>query len=88
MNTTISTLIYLGRYLNLIYSMPQGQPNAHWLKLFTDHPTRFVLGSDAVGRFSSLGETMSGFEPILAALPKDVAEAIAKDNFLQLLPKK
>lgn len=66
----------------------QGQPNAHWLKLFTDHPTRFVLGSDAVGRFSSLGETMSGFEPILAALPKDVAEAIAKDNFLQLLPKK
>ena len=66
----------------------QGKPNPNWLKLFTDYPTRFVLGSDVVGRFSSLGETMSGFEPVLEALPKDVAQAIAEDNFLKLLPKK
>lgn len=63
------------------------KPRADWLTLFKKYPTRFVLGSDVVGRFSSLGETMQGFEPILQALPADVAQAIAKDNFLALLPR-
>lgn len=64
----------------------QGQPNPKWLKLFKDYPDRFVLGSDVVGRFNNLGETMQGFEPVLEALPADVAQAIAEDNFLKLLP--
>lgn len=64
-----------------------GQPQAQWLKLLNDHPTRFVLGSDVVGSFSNLGATLQGFEPLLQALPEDVAQAIAQDNFRALLPK-
>lgn len=65
----------------------KGRPRASWLKLFKDYPTRFILGSDVVGRFSSLGETMQGFEPVLQALPADVAQALAEDNFMRLLPR-
>jgi len=46
-----------------------------------------IMGSDVVGRFSSLGDTMQGFEPVLQALPADIAQAIAQDNFLALLPQ-
>lgn len=65
----------------------QGKSNPKWLKLFKDYPDRFVLGSDVVGRFDNLGETMQGFEPVLEALPAEVAQAIAEDNFLKLLPR-
>lgn len=65
----------------------KGKPNPDWLKLFEKYPTRFVLGSDVVGRFANLGETMQSFEPVLQALPSEVAQAIAEDNFLALLPK-
>ncbi len=65
----------------------KGKPRADWLTLFKNNPTRFVLDSDVVGRFSSLGETMQGFEPVLQALPAEVAQAIAEDNFRALLPQ-
>lgn len=65
----------------------EGKPRPQWLALLTQYPTRFVLGSDVVGRFGNLGKTMQGFEPILQALPANVASAIAHDNFLALLPK-
>lgn len=65
----------------------QGNPEAEWLKLLATYPTRFILGSDAVGRFENLGETMHGFTPILDALPDNVAQAISADNLLKLLPK-
>lgn len=64
-----------------------GKPQSAWLKVFEDYPSRFVLGSDVVGRFANLGETMRGFEPVLKALPAPVAQAIAEDNFLKLLPQ-
>ncbi len=65
----------------------KGKPNADWLKLFKTYPTRFVLGSDVVGSFASLGEIMQGFDPVLDALPAEVAQAIAEDNFIALLPQ-
>ena len=65
----------------------QGQPRAKWLTFLSDNPTRFFLGSDVVGRFSNVGKTMQGFEPVLQALPSDVAQAIAEDNFIKLLPQ-
>lgn len=81
-------------YIDLSWTLIQpyltdskGKPNPDWLALFKQHPTRFVLGSDVVGRFSSLAETMQGFEPVLQALPDDVAQAIAEDNFRALLPQ-
>lgn len=80
-------------YIDLSWTMlkpylvnAKGQPNADWLELLQAYPTRFVLGSDVVGRFDSLSEIMQSFEPILKALPDAVAQAIAKDNFLNLLP--
>ena len=63
----------------------KGQPNPDWLNLFETHPTRFVLGSDVVGRFNSVGEIIQGFDPVLDALPTAVAQAIAEDNFLKLV---
>ncbi|ART79897.1 amidohydrolase family protein [Oceanisphaera avium] len=65
----------------------QGTPRPRWMKLLEDNPQRFVLGSDVVGRFDNLGNILNGFEPVLQALPKSVAQAIAHDNFLALLPK-
>lgn len=65
----------------------QGKPRPAWLALLEEYPTRFVLGSDVVGRFGNLAKTMHSFEPVLQALPKSVARAIAEDNFLALLPK-
>ncbi|HHX34033.1 MAG TPA: amidohydrolase family protein [Gammaproteobacteria bacterium] len=66
----------------------KGKPNPEWLALFEAHPTRFVLGSDVVGRFNNLSKIIQGFDPVLDALPADVAQAIAVDNFLALIPKK
>lgn len=64
----------------------QGKPRQRWLDLLQQYPNRFVLGSDVVGRFDRLGEIMHGFEPVLDDLPAKVAQAIAEDNFLALLP--
>ncbi|HIC47031.1 MAG TPA: amidohydrolase [Methylophaga aminisulfidivorans] len=66
----------------------KGQPRAKWLALLEQYPSRFVIGSDVVGSFDNLGKIMHGFDPVLDALPADVAKAIAHDNFLALLPKK
>lgn len=81
-------------YIDLSWTMlepyllnAKGKPNADWLKLLQNHPKRFVLGSDVVGRFSNLGKTLHSFDPLLDALPKDVAQAIAEDNFPALLPQ-
>lgn len=81
-------------YIDLSWTMlepyllnAKGKPNADWLKLLQNHPKRFVLGSDVVGRFSNLGKTLHSFDPLLDALPKDVAQAIAEDNFPTLLPQ-
>lgn len=65
----------------------KGQPRAKWLALLEQYPSRFVIGSDVVGSFDNLGKIMHGFDPVLDALPTDVAKAIAHDNFLALLPK-
>jgi hypothetical protein len=57
------------------------------VQLVEDFPSRFMLGSDVVGRFDSLGKYMSGFDPFLDALSEDVARAVALDNFLAVLPR-
>jgi hypothetical protein len=46
-----------------------------------------MLGSDVVGRFNKLGKEMRRFDPFLDALPEDVAQKVARDNFLAVLPK-
>ena len=65
----------------------EGEPDPEWVQLVEDFPSRFMLGSDVVGRFDSLGKYMSGFDPFLDALSEDVARAVALDNFLAVLPR-
>ncbi|MEE1888138.1 amidohydrolase family protein [Pseudomonas carassii] len=85
---------YPNLYVDLSWSVlepylldPQGAPRQDWLALVERFPQRFVLGSDLVGRFDSLGEQMHGFDPFLDALPAAVAEQVSRTNFVNLLPK-
>ena len=85
---------YPNLYVDLSWSVlepylldKQGKPRQGWLDLVQRFPDRFMLGSDVVGRFDSIGEQMKGFDPFLDALPETVAHKVARDNFLALLPK-
>jgi predicted TIM-barrel fold metal-dependent hydrolase len=53
-----------------------------WRRLFTDHPTRFLLGSDTWinERWANYGAIMSGYRAWLAQLPPDIATKIAHGN--------
>ncbi|MNW19565.1 Amidohydrolase [compost metagenome] len=64
----------------------KGVPRKAWVELVVKYPERFMLGSDVVGRFDSLGEQMQGFRPFLDALPEAVANQVARENFLAVLP--
>jgi len=64
------------------------KPDPKWVELVTRHPTRFVIGSDVVGHFENLATGMNAFAPFLDALPEAVAQGVARDNFLALLPQK
>ena len=86
---------YPNLYIDLSWTMlrpylldENGAPDAKWVHLVSSYPERFMLGSDVVGRFCSLGDYMKGFDPFLDALPEDVANKVARDNFLSVLPRK
>lgn len=64
----------------------EGRPDPAWVALVERHPQRFMLGSDLVGRFDSLAKSMRAFDPFLDALPPKVAQQVARDNFLRVLP--
>lgn len=64
----------------------QGKPNADWVALVEQYPTRFLIGSDLLGKFDNLGKNLQDFSTFLDALPKDVAQGLAGQNFLDLLP--
>jgi hypothetical protein len=84
---------YPNLYIDLSWSVlrpylldKQGTPDPEWVQLVSRYPARFMLGSDVVGRFDSLGDFLRGFDPFLNALPEDVAQQVARDNFLAVLP--
>lgn len=94
---TVSRLLgdYSNLYIDLSWTMlrpylldEQGNPDPKWVALVEQYPDRFVIGSDVVGRFDSLASAMQAFEPFLDALPESVAQGVARDNFLALLPRK
>ena len=94
---TVTRLLddYPNLYIDLSWTMlrpylldENGQPRAEWLELVERHPTRFMLGSDVVGRFDSLAEGMREFEPFLDGLSEKVAHQVARENFLDILPGK
>ncbi|MHA6493342.1 amidohydrolase family protein [Pseudomonas borbori] len=86
---------YPNLYIDLSWTMlrpylldKQGRADPQWVRLVSSYPARFMLGSDVVGRFDSLGEYMTGFDPFLDALPEAVAHQVAHDNFLAVLPRR
>lgn len=85
---------YPNLFIDLSWSMltpylldEHGKPRPEWLALVKKYPERFMLGSDVVGRFNKLGEEMHNFVPFLDALPEEIAQKIARDNFLAILPR-
>lgn len=86
---------YPNLYIDLSWTMlrpylldESGKPDPDWVRLVSSYPARFMLGSDVVGSFGRLGEYMQGFAPFLDALPEEVAQQVARDNFLAVLPRK
>ncbi|HCO64157.1 MAG TPA: 5-oxo-L-prolinase, partial [Alcanivorax sp.] len=47
------------------YLIKDGEPRAAWVALIEDHPDRFVLGSDVVGHFDSIGAILGEYRPLL-----------------------
>jgi predicted TIM-barrel fold metal-dependent hydrolase len=85
---------YPNLFIDLSWSMltpylldEQGKPRPEWLALVEKYPERFMLGSDVVGRFNKLGQEMHIFKPFLDALPENIAQKVARDNFLAILPR-
>ncbi|MCQ4295118.1 amidohydrolase [Pseudomonas stutzeri] len=97
LHETVSRLLddYPNLYIDLSWTMlkpylldENERPDPKWVELVERHPTRFVIGSDVVGRFDNLATGMHAFAPFLDALPEAVAQGVARDNFLALLPRK
>ncbi|PKM34767.1 MAG: 5-oxo-L-prolinase [Gammaproteobacteria bacterium HGW-Gammaproteobacteria-10] len=81
-------------YIDLSWSLlnhylldENGNPDGEWLELIEKYPKRFMLGSDAVGRFGNIGKALHAYNPFLDALNEATAHQVARDNFLALLPK-
>ena len=86
--------LYPNLYIDLSWTMlepylldSEGEPDPRWLQLVERFPDRFMIGSDVVGKFGSLGEYMSEFDAFLDALPEAVAHKVAGSNFLAILPR-
>jgi len=97
LHDTVSRLLddYPNLYIDLSWTMLQPylldedkRPDPKWVALVKRHPKRFVIGSDVVGHFDNLATGMHAFAPFLDALPAAVAQRVARDNFLALLPRK
>ena len=86
---------YPNLYIDLSWSVlrpylldKHGRVDDAWVQLVSRYPARFMLGSDVVGRFDRLGDYLQEFTPFLDALPEEVAQRVARDNFLAVLPRR
>jgi predicted TIM-barrel fold metal-dependent hydrolase len=70
-----------------MYLVKKGQVDKAWVKLVNDHPERFMIGSDVVGKFGHYHKEIQRFEVFLDALAPATAKKVARDNFLRLMPK-
>lgn len=60
-----------------------------WKNLIAKYPTRFMIGSDFVGKFKdakAYSDEIHKFDILLNQLSPDAAKKVAHDNFLNLLP--
>ncbi len=93
---TVTRLLndYPNLYIDLSWTMlrpylldKDGKPNRDWVALVEKYPERFMIGTDVVGRFDNLASGIRDFVPFLDALPEAVARKVARDNFLDVLPR-
>ena len=70
------------------YLTSNNQPVGDWVSLIEAYPTRFMIGSDKVGKFDNYHEEMQKYYVLLDALKPDTARKVAHDNFLAVLPRK
>lgn len=86
----------LQRYNNLMIDLswlvfdqeiaPNGDLNRDWVALIEEYPTRFVIGSDAVGFLKKYKPDLQRYYVLLDALKPETARKVARDNFLSVLP--
>jgi hypothetical protein len=67
---------------------PHGEVDPAWVSLIEEFPTRFMIGSDKVGRFDDYSSEIVKYDRLLARLTPTAAKQVAHDNFLSILPGK
>lgn len=70
------------------YLMQEGKPDEKWVALIEEFPTRFLIGSDKVGKFADYPREIQRYYRLLDALKPETAKKVGRDNFLALLPKR
>lgn len=70
------------------YITKNGKPLKEWIDLIEEFPTRFMIGSDKVGKFHNYAPEIQKYYVLLDELKPETAKKTARDNFLSTLPKK
>ena len=55
-----------------------------WVELIKRYPDRFLIGSDVVGKLSTIRAALLPYDALLMELPEDIRVKVASDNFTRL----
>lgn len=58
-----------------------------WIELLEKYPTRFMVGSDVLGKYKSQGKLLRKFDSLFTHLKPTTGQSIAEENFLSVLPQ-
>ena len=81
----LSWLIYED---NITSGKPEYDVKDCWLKLVKNFSDRFMIGSDAVGKYENYAFNIRKYYTLLDELPEKMARKVAKDNYISVLPKR
>jgi predicted TIM-barrel fold metal-dependent hydrolase len=70
------------------YLAPNNTASADWVDLIEAFPSRFMIGSDKVGRFDNYEDETLKYNVLLDALKPETARRVARENFLSVLPRR
>ena len=84
---TYDNLYILASWSLLDVMLTDGRANPLWIALIEENPTRFMLGSDVVGKFKNMGHILGKWDIILDELKYDTSQKMAMNNMLSVLPK-
>lgn len=73
---------------NITSGDPEYQVKACWLDLVRNFSDRFMIGTDAVGKYERYGFNIRKYYTLLDELPEHMARKVAHDNFIEVLPKR